>query len=247
MVVVVVVLWRRKPEDNMDVYQYVRHIFGAKCSPACAIYALRRTAQDNKDTFPADAKAVERKFYMYDLFKSILSLLEACSLQAGLVNLLSLVGFRLTKWISNDRGLLNAIPEKERTQSVRSIGDEGTLPIERALVVTSWDVEHDTFVFKIKPKEQADTRRKVISLTSSIFDPIGFLAPFVIRGKIFLQSLWNPHQRWDERKPEEFLRQWSDWHKELEKLAEFSIPRFYRSVTPFPTSIQLHVFGDASE
>ena len=38
---------RRTPEDKEDVYQYVGHIFGAKCSTTCSNYALRRTAQDN--------------------------------------------------------------------------------------------------------------------------------------------------------------------------------------------------------
>ena len=102
-------VWRRTPDDKVDVYQYVKHIFGAKCSPTCSTYALRRTAQDNKDSFPLEAEVVERNFYMDDLFKSVPSLLEACSLQAGLVNLLSLGEFRLTKWISNDKDLLTAI------------------------------------------------------------------------------------------------------------------------------------------
>ena len=48
----------------------------------------------------------------------------------------------------------------------------------------------DTFISKIKPKELADTRQKVVSLSASIFDPVGFLAPFFIRAKIFLQTLW---------------------------------------------------------
>ena len=100
-------VWRRTPEDRVDVYQYVSHIFGAKCSPTCSNYASRRTAQDNKDPFPLEVEVVERNFYMDDLFKSVPSLLEACSLQVGLVNLLSLGGFRLTKWISNDKHLLN--------------------------------------------------------------------------------------------------------------------------------------------
>ena len=172
----------------MDMYQYVRHIFGAKCCPACSSYALRRTAQDNKDSFPLEAEVVERNFYMDDLFKSVPSLLEACSLQVGLVNLLSLGGFRLTKWISNDKHLLNAIPVKKQAQSVRTIGEEGILPAERALGVI-WDVQKDVFLFKIKPKELVDTQGKVISLTASIFDPIGFLASFIVRAKIFLQSL----------------------------------------------------------
>ena len=41
-------LWRENPADKMEVYQYSRNIFGAKCSPTCANYALSRTAQDNR-------------------------------------------------------------------------------------------------------------------------------------------------------------------------------------------------------
>ena len=230
----------------MDVYQYVRHIFGAKCSPTCSNYALRRTAQDNKDSFRLEAEVVERNFYVDDLFKSVPSLLKACYLQAGLVKLLSLGGFNLTKWISNDKDFLKAVPKEERAQSVRRIVDGDTLPTERALGVT-WDVQNDTSIFKIKPRGLADTRRKVVSLTASIFAPIGFVAPYVVRAKIFLQSLWKLRQGWDERMPEEFIQEWSDWQNELEKLAEFSVPRFYRRVALYPMSIQLHVFGDASE
>ena len=115
-------LWRNNPTDKVEVYQYVTHIFGTKCLPTCANFALRKTAQDNKDSFPLEAEAVVRNFYMDDLFKSVPSLLEACNLQAGLVKLLSLGGFNLTKWISNDKDFLNAVPGKERAQSVRSIG-----------------------------------------------------------------------------------------------------------------------------
>ena len=45
-----------------------------------------------QDAFPFEAEVAERNFYMDDLLKSVPSLLEACSLQAGLVNL-------LTRWI----------------------------------------------------------------------------------------------------------------------------------------------------
>ncbi|XP_015776940.1 PREDICTED: uncharacterized protein LOC107354957 [Acropora digitifera] len=183
---------------------------------------------------------------MDDLFKSVPSLLEACSLQVGLGNLLSLGGFRLTKWISNDKDLLTAIPAELRAQSVRTIGEEGIFPTERALGVI-WDVHKHAFLFKIKPKELADTRRKDISLTASIFESIGFLAPFIVRAKIFLQSLWKLRQGWDEKVPEAIQQEWSVWQKELQSLAEFLAPRFYRLVMVSPTSIQLHLFSDASE
>ena len=40
-------LWREDPTNNVVVYRYTRHIFGAKDSPTCANYALPLTARDN--------------------------------------------------------------------------------------------------------------------------------------------------------------------------------------------------------
>ena len=114
----------------MEVYQYVRHIFVAKCSLTCVNHTLRRPVQDNKDSFPLEAEVVERNFYMDDLFKSVPSLLEACNLQAGLVKLLALGGLKLTKWISNDNDLLKAVPEEKRANSAGA--DPGVVRVVRS-------------------------------------------------------------------------------------------------------------------
>ena len=77
---------------------------------------------------------------------------------------------------------------------------------ERALGVL-WDTEKDCFVYRIKPPDLTNTRRKVMSLVASLYDPIGFLAPFVVRAKIFIQKLWKcPALGWDEEMPPELLR-----------------------------------------
>ena len=54
------------------------HLFGAISSPACANFALRRTAEDNKESFPSDViNTVKRNFYVDDCLKSLPSELEA--------------------------------------------------------------------------------------------------------------------------------------------------------------------------
>ena len=62
------------------------------------------------------------------------------------------------------------------------------LPIEQALGVT-WDVESDTFGFKISVKDRPATRRGILSVVSSIYDPLGFAAPFTLPAKASLQDL----------------------------------------------------------
>ena len=90
-------LWREDPTTDVVVYQYTRHIFGAKESPTCANFALQRTARDNAKFYPEAAKAVLEKFYM-DVNRS-----------KEIVHLLHLGGFKLTKFVSNVPNLADRI------------------------------------------------------------------------------------------------------------------------------------------
>ena len=94
-------LWREDPAFEIAVYQYIRHIFGSKDSPTCANYALRQTATDNKATFPEAARSVLSNFYMDDYLESSSTVEEATRKAKDLVTLLSLGGFKLTKFVSN--------------------------------------------------------------------------------------------------------------------------------------------------
>ena len=94
-------LWREDPASEIAVYQYVRQIFGSKDSPTCANYALRRTTTDNKATVPKAARSVLSNIYMDDYLESSLTVDEATRKAKDLVTLLSLGGFKLTKFVSN--------------------------------------------------------------------------------------------------------------------------------------------------
>ena len=70
-------LWRNKPEDKIGVYEYTRHVFGAKSSPTCANYALLQAGVHNQVDHPIAAKAVRTNFYMDDFAKSVATVEEA--------------------------------------------------------------------------------------------------------------------------------------------------------------------------
>ena len=87
----------------------------------------------------------------------------------------------------------------------------------------------------------------MLSLIASLFDPIGFLAPYLVRAKILLQRMWQCGISWDDVLPSELLEEWSKWQQELDGISQFRISRFYRHVPDSPSAIEPHVFGDASE
>ena len=239
-------LWRNKKEPRPSVYQFTRHIFGARSSPTSANYVLRQTGKDNADVYPEAAETIESNFYMDDLLKSTDSEEKAVKLQQKLTTVLKSGGFNLTKWCSNSRKVLAHIPLEHLAPSLKGLDLENGLPMERVLGVV-WNPELDSFVLKIKQTSHDEkTQRQVLRFISSLYDPLGIIAPFILRAKVFLQELWREKRGWDEDIAESELKPFVKWKQELNELSSVSIQRFYRTVSLKPSSIQLHVFGDAS-
>ena len=78
------------------------------------------------------------------------------------------------------------------------------LPLEQAFGVY-WSAQLDTFKFKAVQAGKPSTKRGVLSVVTSLFDPLGFLSPFVFSAKILLQELWRDKLRWDQKIPEPYL------------------------------------------
>ena len=89
------------------------------------------------------------------------------------------------------------------------------------------------------------TQRKVLSVVSSVFDPLGFLAPFVIRGRIILKGIWQTKgQQWDSFTEDDLNNQFTEWVAELNAGEAFDLPRWYQTSDDSVRN-ELHVFGDA--
>ena len=179
------------------------HLFGGASSPSCVNYALKTTADHNREDFDAAAvETVKRNFYEDDCLRSVATDTQAVRLAGQLCELLSKGGFRLAKWLSNSREVINSVPESERTPSVKDLDlDKNSALTERVLGV-QWNVQADTFSFKIASKEKPATRRGILSIVSSIYDPLGFISLCILPAKGILQDLCLKDLGWDDQIPE---------------------------------------------
>lgn len=228
-------------------YQMMVHLFGGTSSPSCANFALRKTAEDNKADFDSETvETVYKNFYIDDSLKSVDSEDKAIRLAHQLRDLLSRGGFNLTKWLSNSRKVIESLPEDCRATQVRSL-DFDNLPVQRVLGV-QWNFESDKFGFKITIKDRPATRRGLLSVISSVYDPLSFVAPFTLKAKFILQDLTRKKFDWDEPIPDEHLTQWQSWLADLPKLENLEISRCFKpSEFGQVVSTQLHHFSDSSQ
>ena len=96
------------------------HPFGAKSSPSCAGFCLRKTADECESDFDPDTiETIRRNFYVDDCLKSVSDTQKATRLIEQLRDFLTRRSFRLTKFISNDVTVLASVPESGQQQRQR--------------------------------------------------------------------------------------------------------------------------------
>ena len=98
------------------------------------------------------------------------------------------------------------------------------LPVRRSLG-TYWCMESDTIGFCIQLKDKPLTRRGILSTVSSVYDPLGIVAPVIIVGKQLLQELCRDGVDWDDPVSDHVNSRWGKWRSELHLLENVKIPR----------------------
>ena len=235
--------------NDLVEYQMTVHLFGAASSPSCSNFALRKTAEDNVDMGNDISTTLLRNFYVDDMLKSCEDPKQAIDLLQDVKKMCRRGGFNLTKIISSSRKLLESIDKKDHGKALRNLDLNSAvlLPVERALGV-QWCVENDSFGFRIQLQDRPLTKRGILSTVSSVYDPLGFAAPFLLTGRLLLQQLSADKKGWDEEPTSEQRATWEKWRSELPGLESIQIRRCFKPKNfGNVVNVSVHHFSDASD
>ena len=127
-------------------------------------------------------------------------------------------GFILRSWNSNSTELRDQMAQDGRL--VKHTCEEDKVLGYR------YNVNQDSLsIAPCKIDSLANTKRKVLSQTSKVFDPLNFALPITIRGKILMRKIWKLEVGWDEQLPQEVCDEMKRLSKDLEMLSELSFLR----------------------
>ena len=236
------------PQCQMVEYRMTVHVFGNRPSPAVATYGLRRAV---RDADPDVVKFVHQDFYVDDALMSRPTVAETVDLMKRTQKVLDEQGqIRLHKIVSNVQDVMHAFPASDLGKDVRdlSIGESEDDDMVQHSLGLAWNLRSDCFVFHKPDAKVPFTRRGILSRVNSIFDPIGFLSPMTICGKMILREMCSLNTDWDDPLPEVFCEQWESWSSSLEQLSNIHIPRMFvpQSLSSVKNP-EVLIFCDASE
>ena len=105
------------------------------------------------------------------------------------------------------------------------------------------DKQRDTFRVGIPTESQRLTKRSILKTLASIYDPLRFISPVLLIGKILFRNLCDLRIPWDNEIPQEIENKWVKWVNGLN--IKIEIPRSI-SIRETITNIDIHLFSDAS-
>lgn len=89
--------------------------------------------------------------------------------------------------------------------------------------------KEDSFFYKVAIEDlEKTTKRSACSKVAKMFDPVGFLTPVMIEGRMLVQSMWDlgkSKEYWDKPLPTELANEFVTWYKSLKSLEGLKIPR----------------------
>ena len=107
-------------------------------------------------------------------------------------------------------------------------------PANPSVLGLRWNTDQDTLIVSRGTTPdligKTITQRLVLSTVSSVFDPIGLIAPFTIRARLLFKQLWkSTGQQWDKEIPEDSQSKFLERCSELENISKIAVPRAFFS------------------
>ncbi|XP_071579379.1 uncharacterized protein [Temnothorax nylanderi] len=237
------ILWRCTLLALVCAYWLLTVTYGLACAPFLAIRTLRQLAHDEQSRYPQGASTLLEDTYVDDVVSGANTLSDAIAKQTQLRGLCTAGGFPLRKWAANCDEVLSGIPPEHRLHHEPHSWEDKSFSTLGLL----WHPSEDTFAFAIHPRSVAEpTKRRVLAETARLFDPLGWLAPVVIRAKILIQSAWLQRLDWDDPLPAADAHCWRSFLEELPLLSRLRVNRWLGSGNE-DANVELHGFADASE
>ena len=143
----------------------------------------------------------------------------------------------LRDWMSNSEEIMDEIPICNRANRGRM-----------KILGLTWTVKEDILKLTSQiTKHLGLTKRTVLQPIASVYDPLGLFSPVTLRGKLFLQTLWDQKICWEDYLSEQDKLQWHILSEDLKKLASSKFPRYIGLDQDGRMKYQLLVFCNASK
>lgn len=235
--------WRRDQKSELETLRFTRALFGLAPSPFLLGGVIEAHLSNWEEEEPEIVAKLRQELYVDDLITGSTSVPKAQEVKEKATTIFQDACFKLHKWHSNEHELeTTQTQEDDPTYAKQQLGiPEGG---ESSLLGLAWNKERDTVSVTMPTEKTVITKRGILAKLAKIYDPLGFVSPLTLRGKLIYRAVCDTKNAWDAPIPDALAKLWEKWDSELPVRVE--TPRSLVVHQEPIESIKLHSFGDAS-
>ncbi|GIX95016.1 uncharacterized protein CEXT_442721 [Caerostris extrusa] len=221
--------WNTEDRSKLEFFRHCRVVFEVTSSPFLLNATIRHHLDSTEyqiESLQATVKKLKRGFYVDNLTISVENQQELLEFKAQTMKIMNAASFELRCWAHTGT-------KHSETQNVLGL---------------KWDTETDE-LYCVSPETDMGisdniSKRKLLSIVNSIYDPIGFTSPATLLPKLLLQETWRNKLDWDEELTLDIQLRYRRWAKHIALIEKCRIPR--RILYENFKKATLHIFTDAS-
>lgn len=179
--------YRPSPSELLREYNLRTITCGTKSAPYLATCCLVEVASEAPSK--TAQRAIKDDFYVDDLLTGAETSDECYHLYKDVSDTLLSSCLPSRKWCTSSSEVLSKLPNSATDPNhVLQFGEHDGV----STLGIMWKPITDCFCFALKPRNppRKMTKRTLLSDINRIYDPLGFMTPILISGKIFVQQLW---------------------------------------------------------
>ena len=263
-------LWFDEVDKDMPTiiqYRFARLPFGLKPSPSILGATINKHINSFAEREPKVVNIL-KQLYVDDMSCGANTVNDAVDICKKAKDILFQGGSNLRKWNSNSQILLSELqqlekPDCQTRDSVSpvmkdeqlytkySVGLPSRDSISKVLGV-QWDSETDQFCIDFShivdlANSLPPTKRSLLKLAATIFDPLGCVSLFTVNLKILFEKFRLEDLGWDELLQGDNRDRYDKVVSDIHKLQRVLIPRGLFEANKVVRSMHIHAFSDASE
>lgn len=257
-------LWYDAGSDGeLITYKFLRVVFGVTSSPFLLNGTIRQHLAKYGDHDGEFVKLFLEDLYVDDTASGCNSVREGKEFYNKATSIMAEAGFHLRKWSSNNKVLQRIFESQvlEGKNTEVETGDDCTFSESQLsqnkcsfskVLGMEWDKESDQFVFNFKEfleniSSITLTKRNILSVSSSLYDPLGLISPITAWMKTIFQLLCKDNLDWDDEVPSNIKDNWLRFVGVVQSMEKIVVERFaYVSVSERIENVELHGFCDSS-
>ncbi|XP_072395156.1 uncharacterized protein [Diabrotica undecimpunctata] len=237
------ILWRNSPQEELKCLELQTVTYGTNSASFLSTRCLKELTVRNKEKYPLAADALENSCYVDDILHGANDIETLYKTYKQLSTSLNSAGIPLHKWSSNSSEFLDSISSESQKSNYVIKPDNSS----NKVLGICWNSQSDMFSISLPDisSEPKYTKREVLSIISSIFDPLGLINPITVSAKLLMQKIWICNLNWDDKLTGEISSEWLNFLAHIPDLAKLTISR--PLLNPLNISrIEIHGFCDAN-